>query len=130
MSLFEKWIKRWFEISEDELQHRQDLVEKYRDEPLRIATLTLEKALETVMKRLGVDVTGNIPAQQAQLGIVIGEISQEDLAGINGFYVNVHNAPYAYVGQAKLDSLGRVHVEIHWFKENKMDEVGGYKIIH
>jgi len=124
-------IKTRYEISADELAHREDLQEKFHYEPVRAAVRVLERALEKVMESLGVDIFGNIPEQQQALGIFITEDAIE--GGLGGYHVTTMTKeglkPYAWVGSAKLDSQGKVSCEIWWLNTERLDTVEGPKIV-
>jgi hypothetical protein len=94
--------------------------QKYHNEPIQKAVAILEQALNTVMTKLGVDITQDIPSQQRALGIIVTEETREEMAGLNGFFVSVvwkgEIVPFAWVGQAQLNSIGECSCEIHWFQ--------------
>lgn len=124
-----------FSISADELEALMLQKQKEHDEPVQQAVLLLEAALERVLTTLGVNpVLGDIPAQQNALGIIITEETREEMAGINGFYIYVarHDdiIPYAWVGEARLNSGGECFVDIQYFQNNRLEETGGIKLIH
>ena len=124
--------KKWFEISEDELQHRMDLQQKFSIEPIQKAVFLLEQALNDVLKGLGVDTEEDIPAQQDALGITIQMETRPELAGINGFYVYIGYdkvIPYAWVGAAQITSDGKCKVEVHFFMQERMVDKIGPRII-
>jgi hypothetical protein len=129
----DKLLKDRFNISADELEHRMQLQEKYHNDPARQAAAILDMALEMVMKKLGVNVEEDIPLQQEQLGIMVMEENREEMAGLNGFFVFVNKqgelVPFAWIGSAQLNSLGECGCEVHWFNDNRMDAVGGVKLI-
>ncbi len=127
-------LKDRYSISADELEHRMQLQEKYHNEPVQKVVALLDLALEKVLTKLGVNVElGDIPAQQDQLGIIVTEETREELAGINGFYIFLSRkgniVPYGWVGSARLNSNGECFVDIQYFQDNRLDEVGGIKII-
>jgi hypothetical protein len=123
-----------FEISADELEARMQRQQKMRVEPVQRAVAILEAALDIVMKKLGVNVEDDIPLQQEALGIIIVEETRPEMAGLNGFFVNVVRngdiIPYAWVGAARLNSMGECFCDIQWFQEERMDSIGGERIIH
>ena len=128
-------VKKWFEISEDELHHRMELQHKLHDTPLQRAVAVLEEALDTVMKGLGIDITkdhDHIKQQQSDLGITIWSEEREEMAGLQGFFVHVGYdkfIPYAWVGAARLASDGKCYCDIHYFNDERLVEVGGVKVI-
>jgi hypothetical protein len=122
--------KTIYGMSADELIHTENVQEK-SFEPGRLAVKVLERALEKVMGKLGVDITKPIPEQQEALGIFITEDAIE--CGLGGFHVTTMTKegpkPYCWIGAAKLDSLGKVSCEIWWLQKDKMDTVEGPKIL-
>lgn len=124
-------LKSRYEISLDELMHREELQEKHHNEPVRAAVKVLERALEKVMEKLGVDITQNIPEQQQSLGIFVTEDAIE--GGLGGFHVTTMTEeglkPCCWIGAANLNSLGKVSCEVWWFNTEKLDVVEGPKII-
>ena len=128
----DKILKDRFHVSADELEHRTQKQILEHDSPIRNAVGIIEAALETVLKKLGVDVTGDIPLQQEQLGIIITEETRPEMAGLNGFFVSVIRkgdiVPMAWIGDAQLNSMGECSCAIHWFQEERMSEVGGIKL--
>jgi len=131
-----KMIKDRFHISRDELESRMEKQKLLHDDPIKKAVEILQFALDKVMKKLGVDVDQEpevIHAQQEQLGIIVTEETREDMAGLNGFFVSLVRKgdiiPYAWIGSAQLNSMGECSCEVHWFQDNRLDEVGGIKLI-
>ena len=129
----DKTIKDRFNISQDELEHRQQMQEKHHNQPVQKAVAILEAAVDTVLKKLGVDVTRDDVAQQMDLlGIIMVEEAREELAGINGFYIYQRKkadiVPVAWVGAAQLNSVGECSCQIHSFMDERLIEVGGGKL--
>lgn len=127
--------KELFKISADELEAIHLKKEKEHDEPIKKAVALLEHALEKVLTELGVDVTrDDIPAQQDALGILITEETREEMFGLNGFFIYVYRqeelVPYGWIGAARLTSDGECLVDIHRFKDNRLEETSAGKIIH
>ena len=122
-------LKDRFHISQDELIHRMQLQDKLHNDHCQKAVAILEEALDTVMKKLGVNVEEDIPTQQEQLGIRIVEEIRDEMAGLQGFFVIVNLEPFAWIGNATLNHLGECSCEIHWFQEERMDEVGKVRLI-
>jgi hypothetical protein len=127
--------KTIFTMSEDELMHNEEKRFKLGIEPVQKAVEILDRALCSVLKKLGVDTEkddDDIRLQQELLGIVITEVPQDFAPGEEGFFVfrtvKSELTPYAYVGGARIDSLGICYCDIHWFDEERLDEVGGDKI--
>ena len=126
-------IKDRFHISTDELESRMEKQQKYHDQPIQRAVAILEMAVDTVLKKLGIDVTrDDIPDQMELMGIIMTEETREEMAGLNGFFIFVKKKndiiPYAWVGQAQLNSIGECSCEIHWFQDERMDKMGGIKL--
>lgn len=127
-------LKDRFNISADELESRMENQEKHHDEPIRKAVAVLEMALDTVLEKLGVNFElGNIQLQQEALGIIITEEIRPEFASINGFFVSVVKdndiVPYSWIGDAKLNSMGEVSCEIQYFIDDRLEVIGGGKII-
>jgi len=130
-----KVLKKWFEISEDELCARMLKQTQEHDAPVQKAVAILEAAIDSVLKKLGVDVTrDDVPAQMDALGIIMTEETREEMAGLQGFFIFVTGKkeliPHAWIGSAHLTSEGKCRCEIHLFQEEKMDEIIGPKIVH
>lgn len=139
----DKVLTTRFDISEDELNHRMEVKQKMKDEPVQRAVGILEAAVDTVLKRLGVNVDDveSIPAQMDALGIIMTEHTDERAPQLNGFFIYVTKRqfflvspdedliPYAWVGAARLNSNGECFCDIQWFQENKLSETGGIKIV-
>jgi len=51
---FENATKKWYEISEDELLHREMLQEKYHRNPVRLAVSEMVRTIFEVMERFHV----------------------------------------------------------------------------
>ncbi len=122
-----------YQISTDELESRMQKKAKEHDTPCQQAVAILEAALEMVMKKLGVDVEGDIPAQQEALGIVITEETRNEMAGLQGFFIFVQKdgdlVPHSWVGAARLNHLGECLCDVQFFLEERLEEVGGIKLI-
>jgi len=130
MKLFDN-AKKWFEISEDELHHREEFHQKLHIDPAQRAKDLIDKSLDNVMTSLGVDTSKDIPTQQFNLGIAIVEIYQEDMfIGYNGFYVIVKGNPYAMVAPPYIGSDGKLRCKTFWIDKEKVDEREGGKVIH
>ena len=131
----DRTIKDRFHISADELESRMNKQDKYHNQPIQKAVAILEMAVDTVLKKLGVDITrDDIPDQMDLMGIIMTEETREEMAGLNGFFIFVRKKediiPFAWVGQAQLNSIGECSCEIHWFKDERMSEIGGIKLLH
>lgn len=131
-----------FSISEDELNSRMEAKKKLRDDPIHQAVELLETAVDTVLRKLGVNIElGDIPAQMDALGIIMTEHTDERAPQLNGFFIYVTQRicgpiepqgdliPYAWVGAARINKGRECFCDIHWFQENKLSETGGIKIV-
>lgn len=130
----DKTIKDRFHISQDELESRMYRQRLFHDEPIQKAVAILESAVDTVLKKLGVDVTrDDIPMQMDMLGIIMTEETREEMGGLQGFFVFLQKKediiPYCWIGNAHLNSIGECSVEINYFMDNRLAEVGGVKLI-
>lgn len=127
-------VRSKFKISVDELENRMEKQKLFHDEPIKKAVTLLDLALERVLARLGVNVElGDIPTQQVALGIVIAEETRVEMAGLQGYFIYVTRRgdliPYAWIGAARLDREGRCWVNIHYFQDEQLEEMGGVKIL-
>jgi hypothetical protein len=132
--------KKWFEVSEDELQHRIEQKQKLQDEPVTQAVAILEAAVDKVLNTLGVDTTDEdtVAQQMIDLDIIMIENTDERAPQINGFYVFTNKLllngeydikPYAWIGSARLNSLGECFVDIQWYQKEQLTEFGGVRLI-
>lgn len=132
--------KKWFEISADELNHRMEQKQKLQDEPVTQAVAILETAVDKVLNTLGVNTTDEetIVQQMIDLDIVMIEHTDERAPQLNGFYVFTRKLlrngtydiiPYAWIGSARLNSVGECFVDIQFFTKNKLVEYGGLHLI-
>lgn len=128
-------LKNIFSISEDELNHRMNVHDEVKVEPGRKAVAILEAAIDKVLVRLGVDVSDPelIATQMDNLGIIMTEHTDEKAPQLNGFFVFAQSGddliPYAWVGSARLERDGKCFCDIHYFQDNRLDEVGGVKVV-
>lgn len=124
-----------FQISADELQSRIAKKEAEHDEPCKKAVQILEAAVDKVLSSLGVNVelVDLIPAQMDQLGIVMTENTEENTPKLNGFYIYLYRneelIPHSWVGAARINHLGECYADIHYFNDNRLEEVGGVRLI-
>jgi len=127
--------KTRFEISADELEYRTLKHQEQNIEPGQKAVMVLEAALDTVLKKLGVNVEDidTIPEQMDALGIMINEHTDERAPQLNGFFVSLiipgDIIPYAWVGAARLGGDGKCWCDIQWFREERLSETGGVKVV-
>jgi len=128
-------LKTRFEISADELEHRMKLQDEFHNDPCRKAVKILEAAIDSVLKKLGVNVedTETIPQQMDALGIVMTENTDERTPKLNGFFIfttkGVDLIPYCWIGAARLEHDGKCYCDIQFFLDNRLEETGGVKII-
>ena len=124
-------MKDRYNVSADELHHREEMQEKHHDTPLRSVTDVISDAISRVLSTLGVDVSQSddlIKRQQEALGIVISEHHLEEMGELSGFYIQVGDVPHAIVGDPFLASDGLAYLKIFWVQKNKMETFGGVKI--
>lgn len=138
----DKVKKDRFRISADELESRMRQQQKEHNEPIQKAVALLEAALERVLEKLGVIIEdGNFQEQQDELGIIITEETRPEMAGISGFFVfktirkkfnpeEIDIVPYAWVGAARLSKHGECFVDIQYFQDERLEETGGFKLLH
>lgn len=124
-------IKDRYSVSADELEARMIKQQKLHDEPIQKAVAVLEEGLEKVIASLGVDITKgdeSIRMQQEFLGIEVNTLD-----GYPGVFVSVNRkgelVPYAWISDAILNSDGTYHYDIQWFQKDKLEEIGGIKIV-
>jgi hypothetical protein len=133
--------KKWYEISSDELQHRIEQKQKLQDEPVTQAVAILEAAVDKVLNTLGVDTTDEetIAQQMIDLDIIMIEHTDERAPQLNGFYIFTQKllrsgeydiVPYAWVGAARLNSMGECFVDVQWYQKEQLTEVGGVRLVN
>jgi len=127
--------KTRYEISADELNNRMERQQKYHEQPIQRAVAVLEAALDSVMKKLGVDVDQdpeNVQMQMDDLGIDVRSIDDPSMPKACGFYVFLHKngdiIPHSWVGDARLDQMGQCWCDIQVFNDDRLIESGGIKI--
>jgi hypothetical protein len=128
--------KTRYEISSDELNNRMEKHQALHEEPIQRAVAVLEAALDSVMKKLGVDVDQdpeNIQMQMDNLGIDVRSIDDPSMPKACGFYVFLIRGdditPHSWIGDARLDQMGVCYANIQWFMEDRLTESGGVKIL-
>lgn len=130
-----KDVKDIYSISADELNHRMDVYQRDKLDPCQRAVAVLESAVDKVLKGLGVNIDDaeTIPQQMNDLGIIMTENTEEMTPQLNGFFIfldrNGDLIPHSWVGAARLDSNGCCYCDIQYFMDNRLDEVGGVKLI-
>jgi len=126
--------KKRSEISADELDARMKKHQKEKVEPISKGVRVLEEAINTVLKKMGVDVArDDIPAQMDLLGIYMTEHTDERAPQLNGFFFFQRQKddviPYGWVGSARLERDGKCYCSIQLFQDNRLIESGGLQII-
>jgi hypothetical protein len=133
--------KKWWEVSADELQHRIEQKQKLQDEPVTQAVAILESAVDKVLNTLGVDTTDEetVAQQMIDLDIIMIEHTDERAPQLNGFYIFTRKllrsseydiVPYAWVGAARLNSMGECFVDVQWYQKEQLTEVGGVRLVN
>jgi len=133
--------KKWWEVSADELQHRIEQKQKLQDEPVTQAVAILESAVDKVLNTLGVDTTDEetVAQQMIDLDIIMIEHTDERAPQLNGFYIFTRKllrsseydiVPYAWVGAARLNSMGECFVDVQWYHKEQLTEVGGVRLVN
>lgn len=114
-------MKKWFEVSEDELQSRMFRHKVLHDEPISRAAAVMYKALDDILETLGVNLEGDIQEQQNELGIWVQEPKPGEFPEhLQGYYIVATNAdglyPHAFIPQATVDSNGDIlcNVELYY----------------
>ena len=132
--------KKWWEVSADELQHRIEQKQKLQDEPVTQAVAILEAAVDKVLNTLGVNTTDEetVAQQMIDLDIIMIEHTDERAPQLNGFYIFTQKLlrsgdydiqPYAWIGSARLNSLGECFVDVQWYQKEQLTEFGGVRLI-
>ena len=83
---FENATKKWYEISEDELLHREMLQEKYHRNPVRLAVSEMVRTIFEVMERYGLKDGDNVPRLMDELGIIAVPNEVEKTPHLNGIF--------------------------------------------
>ncbi|MCK9565222.1 MAG: hypothetical protein M0Q43_04135 [Methanothrix sp.] len=127
--------KTVWQISLDEIAHREALKEELHDGPVKKAVFILEAAVDRVLKELGVDTSKDQAdqfMQQWDLGVTVWEHDDERAPQLNGFFFHTgYDAytPYAWVGDARMNHLGECLVDIQYFQKGILVQSGGVKIL-
>lgn len=111
-------VTKWFEISEDELQHRMNKKAMLKDEVCTKANEMVFTMLDNILKYLGMNVDvdrESMIIQKEIMGIHIAE-----LEGQPGIHVIKNMVPFAWVSDAKIDHLGEIYVEANMWTLNTM----------
>lgn len=92
--------------SADEQHHIEEQYQKVKIDPGQVAVELIEEHIKQALSELGVDVLGNIPQQQADLGIII--VDTDSIAPhLQGFIVLKSDDgrppyPVGFIGDARL----------------------------
>lgn len=120
-----------YSLSSDALHFYQQQKEKSQ-EPSRKAVEVLEAGINMILAELGINIDGDIQAQQEELGIIIQEHTEEQYPQLNGFYIHQVRdgdiVPIAFVGSARIDSTGKAWIDVEHFQRNTSKEMGGIKL--
>jgi hypothetical protein len=126
--------KKWYEISEDELESRMIRHNLIHNEPCTRAGAMVFEMLDNILKMLGVDVEGDIQMQQEVLGILIAEIN-ENTPPVpcgrklpHGLVVVQDFKPYAFIKAATVNHLGVMICEAELYRKNILLELKCGKI--
>lgn len=116
--------KKWFEVSADELTHRMFKQKVMHDDPITQAGALLYHALDEVLKGLGVDVDGDVQAQQEIMGIKVLEMGRDFPEDCRGFTVVLapYESPYAFVRDPVMDKEGNILCEVWLYGSETMLE--------
>lgn len=126
--------KKWFEISDDELESRMIRHNLTHDEPCTRAGAMVFEMLDKVLMQLGIDIDGDIQLQQERLGIMIAEVTGESPTAPdgrrlpNGLFVVRDFKPYAFIRQADINHLGEMFCEAEIWDKNQLLELKCGKI--
>jgi hypothetical protein len=95
--------KKWFEVSEDELHHREEVHNK-GIEPVKRAVTVLQDLINQVVEKLGVDITQDdesIDMQMQLMDIYINSFDREQWPKCPGVYISAMQKgnlePFAYI---------------------------------
>ncbi len=121
-----------FKISADEMEFRLQMLEKYRNKPMKNVTELIAEAIRRVLATLGIDVTQSdemVIQQQVALGVFISERPPEEMGELSGFYVIARGTPIAIIGDPYLASDGLAYLDIKWIQKEHMEVFGGVRVI-
>jgi len=126
--------KKWFEISEDELESRMIRHNLTHNEPCTRAGAMVFAMLDKILVRLGVDIENDIQLQQERLGIMIAETNDKSPSAPdgrrmpNGLFVIRDFKPYAFIRPAEVNHLGEMFCEAELWEKNELLELKCGKI--
>jgi len=120
--------KKFTDISKDEIEYREYLREIWHIQPTRKITRELEKSINKVLEKLGVDTTkdeDSIKAQMDFLNIWVHSIDEKNSKSAAGIYISAYVKgdlqPYAYIGSAKMRK-DEYSFPITYWQEQKLEE--------
>ena len=123
-----------FQVSVDELEARMQRRHEKHVAPAEKAAEVMGDAVYRVLARLGVHTNQDpeiVKAEQEALGITIWDRFDEEQPQLNGFYIHKdydEYTPFAWVGDAFLDTEGKCWCTIWWFGPNIEERFGGFKV--
>ena len=134
---------KWWEISMDELEHRMALQKKVRTDPVSEMVKTFFKALDEVLRKLGVDPDSEIYTIDDQCeanGVILQSNDDPRTPQLHGIFVFWKKfslitptltdiIPYAWVEAPKMQKDGSAKCRIEWYAENKETESEKVQII-
>jgi len=117
-------ITKWHEVSADELNSRMTRHQIMHDEPLSQAGAMVYAALDNVLERLGVVLTGDVKAQQEFLGIEVLDMGEDWPAKVRGLTVARRKdkdiMPFAWVSEAKIEKSGDIYCDVQLFETDEL----------
>jgi len=118
--------KKWFEISADELDSRMMRHQIMHDEKISRAAAMVFKALEEVLKLLGIDTEADIVAQQELLGIYVVPMEPEGMtvatSSWNGSQRVIDSDPFAWISGAMIKHTGEIYCCAEVYAKNLLLE--------
>ena len=116
-------------ISKDEAEYRQYLWEIWKIKPSKKAVAELEKRINEVLTKLGVDTTKDdesIKAQMDFLNIFVHSIDETQAKSAAGIYISAYvrggMKPYAYIAGAKVRGNEYTFPITYWEKQKLVEE--------
>jgi hypothetical protein len=117
-------------ISADEQQYIEDQHHKVKIEPGEYAVAMISDYINLALQGMGVDLDGDIPKQQEELGITIVDsddvirlfgAAPEQAAQLQGFYIFRNNQPAAFIGNSRIHQ-GMIKLDFMDFAAGKLYE--------
>lgn len=121
-------IKKWNEISADELESRMFRHKVLHDEPISMAGAMVYRALDDVLRQIGINVDADdVDYQQQLMGVHVIEMGKdggwsEDCYGYVVYWERFEDVPYAYIHDPKIESNGDVVCEVWYYVGNYMEK--------